>query len=452
MKKLIEKGIGVILLCLQIIMAATTAYAICRFAYEYVIVVGDGYSHWGIFNGHRSMYFLPEMSMREKMIHYTGDLFSAIGGIIVGGLLGILLLALIKMVFLTEYEAHETRKRFKDKGGKWYGYPKGKAVEIIKEDWDRVCKSFDLSRLSFYMCDSTNGKDMSYRFSGIGGLVNMLMSCGLALSIIRKSKDDIEQDRDSANSDMAIYRSNEKEAESKYLSARIKSEDKMISDRGFTCLSVFARECLNYIRIPSVNTSCWVSDTFFFFVNHWFILIVTLIFFLFPSIGEWMYDTFLYGEEGVGDSLFDFFTWTTSVLLFICFRILYWWNVKKDKIRLQIRQFDTNDCFDEPFPPNYKKSSIDFVDFAIPRYGVVSGAALYPSYHILDIFQAFLDLHKEGWRMKIFPFSAERVRQEKADAAARGEEIVIFPDVDEIEARLAEEERKEQRIASIGEL
>mgnify|MGYP004661189421 CR=1 FL=1 len=138
-----------------------------------------------------------------------------------------------------------------------------------------------------------------------------------------------------------------------------------------------------------------------------------------------------------------------SAIVFLLSYMYYWWDTKKDELFRLSRFENVSSEFDEKDSPYYKESAIRFVDFATPFYNASVTETFYPSLDILPVFRGFLDLHKEGWRMKIFPCSEERIEEEKRLSEERGEEYVIYPDVDE---NISEERKREEIMAKIGEL
>lgn len=118
---------------------------------------------------------------------------------------------------------------------------------------------------------------------------------------------------------------------------------------------------------------------------------------------------------------------------------------------LMPKEFDDNDAV-----VNYKESAYRFFPFYVYRYRIFDDGyvtcklSMYSSFlKITKLFRAFLDLHNEGWRMKIFPCSEERIAEEKRLSEERGEEYVIYPDV---EGRIAYLREEDDIIKKIGEL
>lgn len=139
-----------------------------------------------------------------------------------------------------------------------------------------------------------------------------------------------------------------------------------------------------------------------------------------------------------------------TTIVFLVSYMYYWWDTKKDELYYLVR-FRNKSCeFEEKDSPYYKESAIRFADFAVPFYNAIVTETFYPSLDILPVFRGFLDLHKEGWRMKIFPFSEGRIAEEKRLSEERGEEFIIYPDV--VETISCKEDDNEAVMAKIGEL
>lgn len=411
-------------------MVAATAYVVCYFIYHYVQNAHDEYVSWT--NRIHDMEETGLMDLVEPSDRPFSAKWWAIS-VLLSGLtliLGVIIAGIFYAVssefmgWTRAYFPHGVNDEASDG---MYGIAKSsRNGEIVSSELDSVIRKVGLGNIcEFDFRDITRAFSMSILFH-------------------RMSDNDIEEDRDKAGSEMALYRVNPIKADENYWKYRNKQRFRFRANR---VLSGFAYEVRNYFHMSKIRIGNLPLFTLDWILRHWFIITCTVMLLVHVK-SSYSFESPLnrlicYTSEDYCSLLIS--SW--SVLSYIVIRVV---EFQRSCVLMEILR-STNE-YDESENPNYKKSTSDFLDFTYSRYWAIEGEICSPSYHILDIFQAFLDLHKEGWRMKIFPFSAERVRQEKADAAARGEEIVIFPDVDEIEARLAEEERKEQRIASIGEL
>lgn len=425
MKRLIEKGIGVILLCIQIIMAAAAAYVFYAFVIE---VPGEFVENISASNGGVIVWLL------YLLIVVLGGGLAAFFGFIASGIMD----GSCENALLAAYKKESANEDY------FYGYPHLHGIDrILSNMFTETEEKIGKPIFAGLFQGGGYGLKMNKRSPciWIPESVTFLRSKGLGIMLYKYSDADIEEDRNNAEEEMTVYQARKDESNSKYKASKDEQIERT-NARGVRERAIL-KTIKGSVSISFVHLDNIIGGILFWAFNHIPSILCTALLYSTFAGSHFMWDYF--------DNLSDVFAFP----IFCCFLCGYfvlsyreWWKVAK---RLDYYS-GIPDEYSERAIPNYKDSASKLIDFINARRIFICGMSLLYDYNILDIFQAFLDLHKEGWRMKIFPFSAERVRQEKADAAARGEEIVIFPDVDEIEARLAEEERKEQRIASIGEL
>lgn len=411
MKKLIEKGIGAILLCLQIIMAAATVglllFAMITSVYQ--MVIEDSFNE-----------DLPILSVVFILLGIVMYIFVFVSAPCLATLTA------VPCGLLCNIFQKRTKSNF------YYNFKKvGEIDEIIHKTYNG---SIGQSAADRIVTGGSYQHKMSLKSATlfISPMEWFLRNADAAILLSRCSKEDIESNRNEANANMAFYLANKDEVERRFKKLRDQRENR--NQEVETCMEFLADYIKSLFRAPIIHYSHVCRDLLLFVKRRGIIILFTGC------------SLVVYRRMGIdGSGLF------ALANLFVVGAGISAFFVTRDALGIAEFSGSIPSEYEDP-STNYKECAFACVDFITAWSYFASGKMFIAKYHILDIFQAFLDLHKEGWRMKIFPFSAERVRQEKADAAARGEEIVIFPDVDEIEARLAEEERKEQRIASIGEL
>lgn len=422
MKRLIEKGIGAILLCLQIIMAAATACSLIgKVAVVVLLACGVAYQEEGVF---------------AVLITLAALAISIISVPTIGAFLSAFLSGVIQAMF-SHLSKRNERLNF------YYGYKKaGKVDEVLAKDFGRLTDVFDVRG---FLHGEAYGCKMSLKSKCIflSPMEYLLRCAGLSISLYRDSSENIEKDYSNAIAEMGFYRTNGVDVQSKFMASREEREHRC--EEASTCKGYCVDCIIGLFRTPYVRYKHIVHDLLSWMIHRMLIILYT-VYFIASACYVLRCETgdrpfLLAAHIGIELGAVGFMAYMFFECKNLFGMLAFCRTVSKEY----------EEC-EEHNQLSYKKSAFDFVDYLTVQWYYAFGHGIHIQYNILDIFQAFLDLHKEGWRMKIFPFSAERVRQEKADAAARGEEIVIFPDVDEIEARLAEEERKEQRIASIGEL
>lgn len=389
--------------------------------------------------------------------------------VICGALIAWAVSRCFEFLFLERVYKHDIRTMYGAKSARLYGYKSCHASDIIERAFSslRVSSAFGIYH-----------DKVRVHFDDVLSMGN------LGLKLYRTSGDDIERDRDRAEKSMSAYEGDRPESELRYLIFIQKRDKENRCLHGVT----FSKSLLGEIREYLFGShdcewgelAWWAPrHSLLIFTSVWFLLVALcysdietcepiareyvceqveafaqtpawwqLVMYVpirvFGWFASWMVRLFI-GDGGEWNCVACY----VAAFVFVIRRIGCWWSRREAALAYLFYKECFGDAFDEDVTPNYKESTERFLNFMTPLYHAASGFKELGPKSKVDIFRAFLDLHKGGWRMKIFPFSKERLAEEKRLSEERGEEYVVYPDVEDAILRAEEKDREIERIGEM---